>query len=92
MSNPMIRRDRTVLDRLLDPIRNALIPDAARAIADLRADAATQARLDDLAERHRESLLTEAESAEYQSLVDGINLVSVLQAKARSVLKREAGG
>lgn len=92
MGTQIIRRDRTALDRLLDPIRNALTPDAARAIADLRADAATQARLDDLAERHHESLLTEAELAEYQSLVDGLNLVSVLQAKARSVLNREAGG
>jgi len=76
-----------VLDRLLNPVRDVLTPEVARAIAELRADAATQARLDDLAERHHEGQLSPDELAEYQALVNGINLISVLQAKARSVLK-----
>lgn len=76
-----------VLDRLFDPVRDVLTPEVARAIVELRADAVTQARLDDLAERHHEGQLSSEELAEYQSLVNGINVVSVLQAKARSVLK-----
>jgi hypothetical protein len=78
---------RNVLDRLLNPVRDVLTPEVARAIADLRADEATQSRLDDLAERHHEGRLSAEEIAEYQALVSGINLISVLQAKARSVLK-----
>ena len=87
MANQSIIENRHVLDRLLNPIRDVLTPEVAQAIADLRADAATQGRLDDLAERHHEGQLTPEELTEYQSLVSGINLISVLQAKARSVLK-----
>ncbi len=79
--------NRHVLDRLLNPVRDVLTPEVAQAIADLRADATTQGRLDDLAERHHEGQLSPDELTEYQSLVNGINLISVLQAKARSVLK-----
>ena len=79
--------NRHVLDRLLNPVRDVLTPEVAQAIADLRADATTQGRLDDLAERHHEGQLTPDELTEYQSLVSGINLISVLLAKARSVLK-----
>ena len=68
-------------------MRDVLTPEVARAISDLRADAATQERLDDLAERHHEGQLSPAELSEYQALVNGIKLISVLQAKARSVLK-----
>lgn len=77
---------RRVLDRLLNPVRDVLTPEVARAIAGLRADSATQDRLDDLAERHHEGRLSADELAEYEALVNGINLISVLQAKARSVL------
>ena len=86
MSLPTASQDRLVLDRLLDPLRDVLTPSVARAIAALRADAATQASLDDLAERHHEGQLSPEELGEYQSLVNGINLISVLQAKARSVI------
>jgi hypothetical protein len=79
--------NRHVLDRLLNPVRDVLTPEVAQAIADLRADATTQGRLDDLAERHHEGQLTPDELTEYQALVSGINLIAVLQAKARSVLK-----
>jgi hypothetical protein len=75
------------LDRLLDPIRDALTPEAAQAIVNLRADAATQSLLDDLAERHHESQLSAEELADYDALVHAINVISVLQAKARSVIQ-----
>ena len=78
---------RHVLDRLLNPLRDVLTPEVARAIADLRADAATQARLDELASRHHEGQLSTEDLAEYRALVNGMNLISVFQAKARSVLK-----
>lgn len=87
MDTQTATQNRHVLDRLLDPVRDVLTPEVARAIADLRADAATQERLDALAERHHEGQLTPEELAEYRTLVGGVNLVSVLQAKARSVLK-----
>ena len=47
------------LDRLLEPVAECLSADAAQALIDLRADAATQARLDELAEKAGEGELTE---------------------------------
>lgn len=77
-----------VLDQFLDPVRDILTPEVAQAIADLRAAPATQARIEDLAARHHESQLTADELAEYDALVNGANMIAVLQAKARTVVSR----
>lgn len=74
------------LDRLLDPVRDCLTADVARRIAALRADGATQARLDALAVKNAEGTITADERAEHESLVAAGNLIAVLQAKARSAL------
>jgi hypothetical protein len=76
-----------VLDQFLNPIRDILTPEVAQAIADLRASPATQERIEDLAHRHHEGKLGVEELTEYEALVSGANLVAVLQAKARTVLK-----
>ena len=81
-------QNRQVLDRFLNPVRDILTPEVAQAIADLRADPVTQDRIEDLAHRHHEGQLTPEELAEYEALVNGSNLIAVLQAKARSVLTR----
>ena len=80
-------RDRQVLDRFLNPVRDILTPEVAQAIVDLRADAVTQERIENLAERHHEGQLSPDELGEYEALVNGANLIAVLQAKARTVLK-----
>jgi len=85
---PTIARRSQVLGEFLNPLRDLLTPETARAIADLRADAATQSRIEDLAERHHEGKLSPAEFEEYETLVSGASLIAVLQAKARSVLTR----
>jgi len=38
----------SVLDRFLDPFTECLTPEVAQRVADLRPDAATQARIDEL--------------------------------------------
>ena len=76
----------TVLERLLSPIGECLTPEVAKKISDLRADTATQARIDELAAKANDGSLSEAESAEYEAFVEAIDLVSVLQEKARGVL------
>jgi len=81
----------SVLDRLLDPVGQCLTPDVARALLAVRADEPTQARIDELADKCTEGTLTVAERSEYESFVAAIDLVTVLQAKARGVLVRAAG-
>ena len=75
------------LDRLLTPIGDCLTPEVAEKLVNLRADAVVQARLEDLAAKSTEGTLTAAERAEYDSYIHTLDVLAVLQAKARGVLK-----
>ena len=75
-----------ILDRLLDPVGRSLTPDAARQLVELRADPIAQQRMDELADRCNEGLLTPDERAEYEAYVAAATLIAILQAKARAVL------
>lgn len=76
---------------MVDPIGRALTPDAAREILELRADAETQRRVDDLADKCNEGSLTAEESAEYQEFISLFNVLTVLQVRARTVLESRNG-
>ena len=74
------------LERLLDPVARCFTPEVAQRLADIRPDPRTQARIDELAEKANEGTLAPAEQAEYQGYVEAIDIVSILQAKARRLL------
>jgi len=76
----------SVLDRLLDPVGNALTPELAGELVALRAGPDVQARIDELAEKCNDGLLTADERAEYEDYVRAIHLIGILQRKARKVL------
>jgi hypothetical protein len=78
------------LDRLLEPLAGCLSPEVAAKVADLRADEATQSRIDDLADRANEGLLTDDEREEYAGYLHAIDVITVLQAKARAQLRRQS--
>ncbi len=78
------------LDRLLEPLAGCLSPDSAAKVADLRADETMQTRIDYLAEQANEGLLTEEEREEYSGYLHAIDVITVLQAKARSQLGRQS--
>jgi len=75
-----------LLDRLLDPIGKALGPDVAQRVLDLRADPDAQRRIDELADKANEGLLSPDERGEYESLLAAATVIGVLQAKARVAL------
>ena len=75
-----------ILDRMLEPVARCFTPAVAKQIAELRADLATQARIDELAAKCNEGELTEAEKREYGAYVEAIDLIGILQAKARTLL------
>jgi len=81
-----------VLDKMLEPVARCFTPAVAKQIADLRADLATQARIDELAAKCNEGELTEEEKREYGAYVDAIDLIGILQAKARTLLERPPRG
>jgi hypothetical protein len=76
------------LDRLLEPLSGCLSRDVAAKVADLRADDTMQDRIDYLAERSNEGLLTTEEREEYAGYLHAIDVIAVLQSKARSLLRK----
>ena len=83
-------RSNAVLERLLDPVSRSLNVEAARKLVGLKADAKTQARIDELARKCNEDELTPAERSEYERYVTAGNLIAILQAKARLLLTKKA--
>ena len=84
----MYALETSVLDRLLDPFARSLTPAAARALAEFRANPATQARIAELGNQCKEGRLTPAERAEYEAYVRAIDLIAILQSKARRLLAK----
>ena len=83
-------RSSAVLEEMLESVSRCFNVDVARALVALRADARTQARVDELAEKCTEGQLTPEERNEYEAYVHASTLIGILQAKARRIL-RQAG-
>lgn len=80
--------DGPVLKRVMDPLGRILTPEFARKLVDYRFDAKSQAHIDMLAAKCNEGELSETERREYETYVHAIDFISILQAKARALLKR----
>lgn len=78
------------LDRLLDPLTEAFTPKMASALLELRADSELEAHIDELREKANAGTLTPAEDAEYKEFVEALDLISIMQAKARRYLARRS--
>ena len=75
-----------VLDGLLDPLGRCLDAESARRVAELRVSARVQQRIDTLAERANEGVLTSDEAAEYEAVGNAADFISILKLKARLYL------
>lgn len=78
------------LDRLLDPLTDALTSESASALLNLRVDAELEARIGELRRKANEGTLTPAEDADYKDFIEAVDVVSIMQAKARRFLSRQA--
>jgi uncharacterized protein YnzC (UPF0291/DUF896 family) len=76
----------TALDGLLDPLGRCLDAESARRLVELRVSSLVLQRIDTLAERANEGLLTSDENAEYEALVNAADFISILKLKARQQL------
>jgi hypothetical protein len=74
------------LDRFLDPVADALTPELAHTIADLRVDDQTQAHVEELRRKANDGTLTPEEDAEYKEFVEAVDIISIIQSKARKFL------
>ena len=80
----------SLLSRLLDPLTESFTPEVARRLADLRADDATQSRVDVLAHKANRGQLTDSERHEYETHIEANEIIGLLQAKARVYLNQHA--
>lgn len=78
----------SALDRVLDHLADCFTPESAKRVAELRASADLQARLDELGDKCNEGQLTPEERAEYETYVHAIDFISILQSKARQFLAK----
>jgi hypothetical protein len=76
----------TSLDAMMSPVAGCLDTPSLRALADLRASPEATERVQWLASRANEGLLTKEEHDEYESCVMFANFLGVLQSKARRKL------
>jgi hypothetical protein len=75
------------LSAYIEPLVEYLTPQQARKILATKPTERLIARAEVLAERANSGVLTEQERAEYEYYVDVDDVVGLLKAKARSVLK-----
>jgi hypothetical protein len=90
--NQTQQKSTAVLSDLLEPVGQMMPVEFAEKLAVLRANPQVQARIDELAEKSSEGQLTPDERTEYLAYVDAIDVISILQAKARSVIARQPNG
>jgi hypothetical protein len=79
------------LDRLVSSLGECLTPESARRLLALKADPDLQARVDLLAGRSNQGLLTPEERAEYGNYVTFGRFVAILKSKARQLLANSKG-
>ena len=79
------------LDRLLDPLTDALTPKMASALLELRADPELEVHIIELRQKANYGTLTPTQDAEYKDFVEAVDLISIMQAKARRFLAKQSG-
>lgn len=77
----------SVLDRVLEQLTECFTPEVAHRVASLRADSETQQRLDELAAKANDGDLNDVENDEYRDYVQAIDMIGILQAKARAAAR-----
>lgn len=78
--------DANAFDRGTTPVLRILSADQARQFVQYQADDSLRERIDELAAKSNEGLLTPDELAEYEGYVRANKFVAVLQAQARKFL------
>lgn len=78
------------MESMLSSVADTLDVSALRALVEMRASVEAAERMDWLAERANQGLLTEEERHEYHSAISFGNFLGLLQSKARLKLKSVA--
>jgi hypothetical protein len=79
-------RTTSLLDRMLDPLSRCFDAESAKRVVELSIDPVVQARVDVLAERANEGLLTPEERAEYEAYINADDFIAILKMKVQRLL------
>ncbi|MEQ1831103.1 MAG: hypothetical protein ABL921_34470 [Pirellula sp.] len=71
---------------MLQPATDEMPPEFARKLLGLRADQELQARMEELRLKANAGNISSDEELEYKEFVEAIDIISLLQAKARRIL------
>ena len=74
------------LDRFLEPVTEAFTPEFARHLVNLRADDEIKAEVEILRQKANDGRLTPDEEASYKDFVEAVDVISIIQSKARRFL------
>ena len=72
-----------MLDQLLDPFTRCLDAESAKRVIELGISPAVEQRVNDLAERANEGVLTDDERAEYEALINATDFIAILKLKTK---------
>jgi hypothetical protein len=73
---------------MLQPVTEAMSPEFANKLVGLRADDDLLARIEILRGKANQGAMTAEEEAEYREFVEAVDVISILQSKARRVLTK----
>ncbi len=86
----MVAGHPSYIAKLFEPILREMTPEMARIIVNARTDSSVVERVEYLRAQANEGLLTDEERAEYVDYVEAVDMLAILQAKARDELARQA--
>ena len=76
------------LNRILTPVADCLTPESAERLVRLQLDPELRRSIDDLARKANEGMLTDSERSDYVDYIEAMDLIGLLQSKARQILVR----
>ena len=76
------------LDRMLQPVTEAMSAEFANKLVGLRADDELLSRIEILRGKANQGTIIAEEEAEYREFVEAVDVISILQSKARRVLSK----
>ena len=80
----------SLLDELVEPLGRCLTPDVARQVIQLHSSPELDAQIQELGRKCNEGQLTPEERADYETITRYVKFISILQSKARALLKDDA--
>ncbi|MBW3596628.1 MAG: hypothetical protein KY475_05065 [Planctomycetes bacterium] len=74
------------VDRLLDPMTAAFTPELARKLVDLKIDPELERHVEALRAKANAGALSPEEESDYHEFIEAVDVVSIIQSKARRFL------